>query len=109
MRVLPHVVGAHREIPEAHVFEDIMQLVALGPRGHADRRHGRARPARDRHHRERLPRRRERRDAGAAHELRSGVTTALGIDVGMSGVRAAVVDEDGSLLGAGRAAPPRCG
>ena len=27
MRVLPHVVGAHREIPESHVFEDIMQLV----------------------------------------------------------------------------------
>jgi predicted dehydrogenase len=24
---LPHVVGAHREIPEEHVFEDIMQLV----------------------------------------------------------------------------------
>jgi predicted dehydrogenase len=29
MRVLPHVVGPHREIPEAHVFEDIMQLVGL--------------------------------------------------------------------------------
>lgn len=29
MRVLPHVVGAHREIPESHVFEDIMQLVGL--------------------------------------------------------------------------------
>jgi predicted dehydrogenase len=27
MRVLPHVVGAHRDIDEAHVFEDIMQLV----------------------------------------------------------------------------------
>jgi predicted dehydrogenase len=27
MRVLPHVVGPHRELPEAHVFEDIMQLV----------------------------------------------------------------------------------
>ena len=27
MRTLEHVVGAHREIPEAHVFEDIMQLV----------------------------------------------------------------------------------
>ncbi len=26
-RVLPHVVGPHREIQEAHVFEDIMQLV----------------------------------------------------------------------------------
>jgi predicted dehydrogenase len=26
-RLLPHVVGAHREIREAHVFEDIMQLV----------------------------------------------------------------------------------
>jgi predicted dehydrogenase len=26
-RVLPHVVGAHRAIPESHVFEDIMQLV----------------------------------------------------------------------------------
>ena len=24
---LPHVVGVHRELPEAHVFEDIMQLV----------------------------------------------------------------------------------
>ncbi len=29
MRVLPHVVGAHRELPESHVFEDIMQLVDL--------------------------------------------------------------------------------
>ncbi|HZU19917.1 MAG TPA: Gfo/Idh/MocA family oxidoreductase [Gaiellaceae bacterium] len=27
MRVLPHVAGAHRDIPESHVFEDIMQLV----------------------------------------------------------------------------------
>lgn len=27
LRVLPHVVGRHREIPEAHVFEDLMQLV----------------------------------------------------------------------------------
>jgi predicted dehydrogenase len=27
MRVLPHVTGRHRAIPEAHVFEDIMQLV----------------------------------------------------------------------------------
>jgi predicted dehydrogenase len=27
MRVLPHVVGPHTEIPESHVFEDIMQLV----------------------------------------------------------------------------------
>jgi predicted dehydrogenase len=27
MRVLPHVVGPHRRIPESHVFEDIMQLV----------------------------------------------------------------------------------
>lgn len=27
MRVLPHVTGPHRDIPEAHVFEDIMQLV----------------------------------------------------------------------------------
>lgn len=27
MRVLPHVVGPHREIAESHVFEDIMQLV----------------------------------------------------------------------------------
>ena len=27
MCVLEHVVGAHRHIPEAHVFEDIMQLV----------------------------------------------------------------------------------
>jgi predicted dehydrogenase len=29
MRVLPHVTGPHREIPESHVFEDIMQLVEL--------------------------------------------------------------------------------
>lgn len=28
MRVLPHVTGAHREIPESHVFEDVMQLIA---------------------------------------------------------------------------------
>jgi predicted dehydrogenase len=27
MSVLPHVVGAHRDIDESHVFEDIMQLV----------------------------------------------------------------------------------
>jgi predicted dehydrogenase len=27
MRVLPHVTGVHRDIPESHVFEDIMQLV----------------------------------------------------------------------------------
>jgi predicted dehydrogenase len=27
MRVLTHVVGPHREIQEAHIFEDIMQLV----------------------------------------------------------------------------------
>ena len=27
MRVLPHVVGPHREIQEPHVFEDVMQLV----------------------------------------------------------------------------------
>jgi predicted dehydrogenase len=27
MRVLPHVVGRHRELPESHVFEDVMQLV----------------------------------------------------------------------------------
>lgn len=27
MRVLPHVTGGHRDIPESHVFEDIMQLV----------------------------------------------------------------------------------
>ena len=27
MRVLPHVTGPHRGIPESHVFEDIMQLV----------------------------------------------------------------------------------
>ena len=27
MRVLPHVSGTHRTIPESHVFEDLMQLV----------------------------------------------------------------------------------
>jgi predicted dehydrogenase len=27
MRVLPHVAGVHRTIPESHVFEDVMQLV----------------------------------------------------------------------------------
>jgi predicted dehydrogenase len=27
MAVLPHVIGAHRGMPESHVFEDIMQLV----------------------------------------------------------------------------------
>jgi predicted dehydrogenase len=27
MRVLPHVTGPHRDIQEAHVFEDVMQLV----------------------------------------------------------------------------------
>jgi predicted dehydrogenase len=27
MRVLPHVVGSHRQIPESQIFEDIMQLV----------------------------------------------------------------------------------
>jgi predicted dehydrogenase len=29
MRVLPHVAGEHWSIPEAHVFEDVMQLVDL--------------------------------------------------------------------------------
>ena len=33
MRVLPHVTGPHREIPESHVFEDIMQLVELVSHG----------------------------------------------------------------------------
>ena len=27
MRTLPHVTGPHRDIPESHVFEDVMQLV----------------------------------------------------------------------------------
>jgi predicted dehydrogenase len=27
MHALPHVVGRHRDMDEAHVFEDIMQLV----------------------------------------------------------------------------------
>lgn len=27
MRVLPDVIGAHRDIPESHVFQDVMQLV----------------------------------------------------------------------------------
>ena len=27
-RLLPHVVGEHRRIPESHVFEDIMELVS---------------------------------------------------------------------------------
>jgi predicted dehydrogenase len=27
VRLLPHVVGAHREMAESHVFEDVMQLV----------------------------------------------------------------------------------
>jgi predicted dehydrogenase len=27
MHVLPHIVGPHRDLPEAHVFEDVMQLV----------------------------------------------------------------------------------
>jgi predicted dehydrogenase len=27
MRVLPHVAGPHRTMPESHVFEDVMQLV----------------------------------------------------------------------------------
>ena len=29
MRILPHVTGPHRAIPESHVFEDIMQLTEL--------------------------------------------------------------------------------
>ena len=39
MRVLPHVTGTHREIPESHVFEDIMQLVGARHRWHADPGH----------------------------------------------------------------------
>jgi predicted dehydrogenase len=35
MHVLPHVVGPHREIPESHVFEDVMQLVGLVREGAA--------------------------------------------------------------------------
>lgn len=27
MRTLPHVTGPHRDIPESHVFEDVMQMV----------------------------------------------------------------------------------
>lgn len=27
MRTLPHVTGSHREIPESHIFEDMMQFV----------------------------------------------------------------------------------
>jgi predicted dehydrogenase len=33
VRVLPHVVGRHRNIEEQHVFEDIMQLVESVSRG----------------------------------------------------------------------------
>lgn len=33
MGTLEHVVGAHRDIPEAHVFEDIMQLVRWAREG----------------------------------------------------------------------------
>lgn len=33
MRVLPHVTGPHRDIPESHVFEDIMQLVRWAREG----------------------------------------------------------------------------
>ncbi|MGH3729131.1 MAG: Gfo/Idh/MocA family protein [Micromonosporaceae bacterium] len=28
MRVLPHVTGPHQDLPESHVYEDVMQLVA---------------------------------------------------------------------------------
>jgi predicted dehydrogenase len=34
MRVLPHVVGPHRETPESAVFEDIMQVAQLVRTGH---------------------------------------------------------------------------
>ena len=33
MRVLPHVTGPHRSIPESHVFEDIMQMVSAARDG----------------------------------------------------------------------------
>ena len=101
MRVLPHVVGPHREIPESHVFEDVMQLVELVREGVPTAVEPRARAPRDRHHRERLPGGRERADADPADDLRAIVTTALGIDIGLSGARAAVLDERGALLGAG--------
>ncbi|MEJ7706278.1 MAG: cupin domain-containing protein [Nocardioidaceae bacterium] len=44
MRVLPHVTGLHREIPESHVFEDILQMVdeaASGTRSAAGPEHAR--------------------------------------------------------------------
>ena len=52
MRVLPHVVGAHRDIQEQHVFEDIMQLVDWVRERDAVTRDGRARTPCHRHHRE---------------------------------------------------------
>lgn len=33
MRVLPHVTGAHQKIPESHVFEDVMQMMASAREG----------------------------------------------------------------------------
>ena len=103
MRVLPHVVGPHREIAESHVFEDVMQLVDLVREGAPTA----ANPEHALHVIDIIEsgyRAAETRpDPGAGHELRSGAPLALGIDVGMSGVRAAVVDERGGLLGSGRA------
>ena len=52
----------HREIPESHVFEDIMQLVDWVRDGTPVASHRRARPPCDRHHREQLPRRRQRNE-----------------------------------------------
>ena len=101
MRVLPHVVGPHREIPESHVFEDVMQLVGLVREGAPTA----ATPEHARHVIDIIESGYRAAETGQTqtlqHELRSGVTAALGIDVGMSGVRAAVVDEHGALLGTG--------
>jgi hypothetical protein len=69
MRVLPHVTGPHRQIPESHVFEDIMQLVDWVREGVIPRL-CRACPPRHRHHREHLPVCGQRAHRIAQHDIR---------------------------------------
>ena len=67
--LLPHVVGEHRGHRGAARLRGHHAAGRLGAGGDADDRHGRARPARDRHHRVRLPGGGDGPDADPAHHV----------------------------------------
>ena len=95
MRVLPHVVGPHREIPEAHVFEDIMQLVGLVRDGTPTAGDARACAARHRDRRSRLPCGRDRADPGPADDVRAWrVARSTGRRLKLNKQRACLINED---------------